>query len=147
MISCRRFCRVAVFAAALIIGGNLGFAEDEDVTLGAKRMAARIDTILKEQNPLHAAFRNAERAKALEQIVKQLEQQAPNSPDHLSALFNLALELLRAGEMEDSLRRLDEMRDLYAAAPGLATPGKLNASRTVEALDYLRIGEVENCFA
>src|SRR5687767_693210 len=147
MISYRRFCWLAVFAGGVIFRGINGFAEDEDLTLGAKRMGARIDAIKASQNPLHAAFRNEERAKALEEIVKEYEQQAPNTPDHLSALFNLALELLRAGEMEKSLERLEHMRDLYAAAPGLATPGKLNAARTVEALDYLRIGEVENCLS
>ena len=49
--------------------------------------------------------------------------------------------------MEDSLEHLEQIRDVYAAAPKLASPSRLNAERTIEALDYLRIGEVENCLS
>src|SRR3954470_20889076 len=104
MNSCRRFCWlvVGIIFAGIAVSGD--FAQNADFTLGAKRIAARIDTILAAQDPISAAFRNVERAEALKKIVAQLEKQAPNSPNHLSAVFNLALELLRAGEMEDSLQ-------------------------------------------
>jgi hypothetical protein len=122
-------------------------ADDPDVSAGSKKMAARIDAILAAQDPLGAAFRNPERAQALKNIVTRLEKESPNSADHASAVFQLSMELLRAGEMEQSLDELDEMRDIYASAPALATPAKLNSERFIEALDYLRIGEVENCLS
>src|SRR5947209_2157130 len=76
---------------------------DKDIAVGARKIAARIDAILATQDPLSAGFRNIERAEALKQLVARLEKEAPNSPNHLSALFSLALELLRAGDLEDSL--------------------------------------------
>jgi hypothetical protein len=142
--------RLGWFAAGLIlaiVAFTRVFAENVDFTLGSKRMAARIDAILASQNPLQTPFRNVERVAALRKVVAQLETQSPNSPNHLSALFNLSVELLRAGEMEDSLEHLEQIRDVYAAAPKLASPSRLNAERTIEALDYLRIGEVENCLS
>lgn len=147
MISSRRFCGVAVGIIFAAVVGNSNIAAEADFTLGAKRMGARIDAILAKQDPVQASFRNVERAAALRKVVAQLEQQQPNSPNHLSAVFNLAVELLRAGELEDSLEYLEQMRDIYAATPSLASPAKLNAARTVEALDYLRLGEVENCLS
>ena len=147
MRSCRRWGWVAVGIILTGVTFKSVVAQTPDFTAGAKRIAARIDTILAAQDPIKTGFRNVERAEALKKIVAQIEKQEPNSPNHLSAVFTLALELLRAGEMEESLEYLEEMRDIYAAAPHLASPGKLNSERTVEALDYLRIGEVENCLS
>src|SRR5829696_8996225 len=147
MRSCRRFCRAVVGICFAVVTCTKVLAEEPDFRLGSRKIAARIDAILAQQDPIQAPFRNVERAAALKRLVARIEQQEPNSPNHLSGVFNLALELLRAGEMEDSLEYLEQMRDIYAAAPTLVSPAKLNAARTIEALDYLRIGEVENCLS
>jgi hypothetical protein len=134
----------AVFAIATTLRI---FAQTNDIAAGSRKIAARIDAILATQNPITAGFRNVERAAALKEIVTRLEKEAPNSPNHLNALYQLALEELRSGDLEDSLDRLEEIRDVLAAAPTLASPTRLNSARTIEALDYLRIGEVENCLS
>ena len=105
MRSCRRWGWVAVGIILTGVTFKSVVAQTPDFTAGAKRIAARIDTILAAQDPIKTGFRNVERAEALKKIVAQIEKQEPNSPNHLSAVFTLALELLRAGEMEESLDR------------------------------------------
>src|SRR4051812_42627098 len=107
MSSCRRFAWVTMGLALASVAVTHVFAENDDFMQGSKRIAARIDAILATQDPIQAAFRNVERAAALRKIVTQLETEAPNSPNHVTAVFTLALELLRAGEMEESLEYLE----------------------------------------
>src|SRR5258706_13246588 len=99
MSSRRRFWRVAVGTIVVAVTVTQVFAEDPDFTLGSKKMAARIDAILSAQNPMQNPFRSVERAEMLKGIAARTAKEAPNSVEHVSSESQLALELLRAGEM------------------------------------------------
>src|SRR5437764_566947 len=95
-------------------------AEDPDFTAGAKKMAARIDAILRAQNPMRNTFRNVERAEILREAAAKAEKEAPNSFAHVSAESQLAVELLRSGEMEESLKAVQGVEKIYEAVPSFA---------------------------
>jgi hypothetical protein len=122
-------------------------AADADFTAGAKKIAARIDAILRAQNPMQNSFRNLERAEILRSAAARAEKEKPNSVAHVRTESQLAIELLRAGEMEESLEALQDVEKIYEAVPSYASGRNAGALKLLEAMDYLRIGEVQNCMS
>jgi len=134
---------VILFLSALSIC-NVVAAPSTNVTAGVRRMTARIDEILKVTDPMLDPYRNDERAEALK---KQAASAAPNSREQMMAVSQLIVDQLRAGDMEDSLKTIEELRQIYKTVPRYATPANVSSMLLAEALDYLRIGEVENCLS
>jgi hypothetical protein len=134
----------ALFIARLLCPVS---AAEADFREGSKKIAARIDEILRTQNPMRNPFRNTERVEMLRRFVAKIETEKPNSVPHVAAESQLAMELLRVGEMEESLKTIEKIRKIYEVAPQYAAGGNELGLIMIKALDYLRIGEVQNCFA
>ncbi len=79
------------------------------------------------------------------EIQKQQLAHITNLDAYLRLSADLSVNLLDSGQNEESLSLLDKMDELFRTnrlAPGEPT---LSWMRNVRALDWLRIGEVENC--
>src|SRR5688500_3666785 len=124
-----------------------GQAQKADSAAGANKTAGRLDAILQAQNPKSNPFRNTELVEVLPDMVTAANTDKRNSGSHVSAQAQLALELLRAVEMEDSLKTLDKLANIYRSAPKFASGNNIGAMTLLEAMNYFRIGEVQNCFA
>jgi hypothetical protein len=134
----------ALFIARLLCPVS---AAEADFREGSKKIAARIDEILRTQNPMQNPFRNTERVEMLRRFIAKTEAEKPNSVPHVAAESQLAMELLRVGEMEESLKTIEKVQKIYEVAPQYAAGGNELGLMMIKALDYLRIGEVQNCFA
>src|SRR5687768_3239414 len=145
MIFTQQFSRA--LCALLVATLPVYAADSADFRAGSKKIAARIDAILRAQNPMTNPFRNTERAGILRKAAEKAEKESPNSFDHVSAESQLAIELLRSGEMEESLKSLDKVEEICAVAPTFAGGGDAAALKLLEAVNYLRVGEVQHCFA
>src|SRR5947207_737223 len=106
----RRFCGMIVRGILVFAAVVRGWCADADFTAGTKKMAGRIDAILKAQDPMRNSFRSAERAAILREAAAKSQKEEPNSPRTASLVSQLAIEELRAGEMEDSLKALDDLQ-------------------------------------
>ncbi|MEE9291477.1 MAG: CRTAC1 family protein, partial [Acidobacteriota bacterium] len=106
---------------------------------GTRRMAARLDELIRNLNPINNQFLNAERAAFLRQAV----QKAPIPEQRIMLTTNLADEMLKMGKPEEAIELILPFLERPAFAPGEGP--SLNEVREFLTLGYLKLGEVENC--
>jgi hypothetical protein len=106
-------------------------------------MAARLQRIADQVNPMDNPFLSQERAQALEAVLRSTTD--PNQRE--VQLYHLAAELLNAGQNQEALHKFEELGRMAEARD----PRAFQRNRTVlelkQALCWMRIGEITNCLA
>lgn len=102
---------------------------------GTKKMAARLDEIIRSTKAEASPYMNREKAQAIRRLLKSTLD--PGTVLKLRAM--LARELLLAGDIGDALTQIRELHEL-------PLPQQFERQlRDLETLAYLRLGEQENC--
>lgn len=108
---------------------------------GTQKMAALLQKIAREADPMRNPFRSNERAVLTRKLLEQ--ETDPDKKIRLRA--ELSQQLLNAGRPEDALRENEGvemmLREQHVALDGKVLPDLLHA----RAMCYLRLGEQENC--
>jgi len=106
---------------------------------GARRMAARLDDILRDLDPTRNIFLNTARAERLQSDITSVADPG----EKIRGMTYLADELLKAGRVEEAIRIVEPLAD---PGPDLAphAPPQVQ-SREFLGLCYLRLGEQQNC--
>ncbi len=106
---------------------------------GVRRMAARLEELVRTLNPIDNQFLNAKRAAFLRKMIER----STNPAQKVVLTTNLADELLKSGKIQEAIDVIKPFLE-----PSLTTPGG-GPSRddVVEflVLCYMRLGELENC--
>ncbi len=108
---------------------------------GVRKMAERLQQIIRAEDPMNNPFRNRERAAILEEAVRKEKE-----PGLIwEKLPRLAEEQLNAGNPVgalESLRRFDELTITLKQGLG---PRQQQMLMHLQAVSYLRLGEQQNC--
>ncbi|MBI2192211.1 MAG: CRTAC1 family protein [Planctomycetes bacterium] len=128
-----------------------GPVPDPTAAPGTRRMAERLARIAREANPLTNLYDNRRRAAVYrQQLDAILRKSHPDPLSEVSARYDLAEELLRAGEIEEALTEFQEVfRQVQAGAsdhPWLKNPSFQAKLHARLAVCHLRFGEQSNCF-
>lgn len=110
---------------------------------GAKRIAALLQRINREGDPMRNAFRNAERA----ELLRASASQTTDVQSLLKIKVQLSDELLQAGDPGRALAELDSIESLLRTNNFPADAGLQQEMLMFRALCNLRTGELENCCA
>ncbi len=128
------------FAALLVACSNRAVNEALPCQAPAtKKMAALLDRLARDSDPLKNPFMNLERARAIGAALET----TLDPREYLSAQPKYAVELLNAGKTEEAIRELEKLRAFIAE-----DPQQIELRRQVAhnlAIAYLRLGEQENC--
>jgi VCBS repeat protein/ASPIC/UnbV protein len=108
-----------------------------------RRMAALLQKIRMDADPMQNAFRNTERISLLRAALAQ----ATDPQKKAVMMVQISDELLQAGQPMEALSEIDEMERLVQAN-GLPTEEQIQYKlMSFKALCHLRAGELENCCA
>jgi hypothetical protein len=128
-------------AVALALQGHTAEPGSDRVRPGTRKMADRLQRIIRTEDPMSNLFRNRERAAILEAAIEQEK----NPGLVWEKLPKLADEQLRAGRplaALDSYRKFDE---LTAALKQRMDSRQVKLLMHEKAICYLRLGEQQNC--
>lgn len=118
-------------------------AAKEYRTPGTIKMAALLERLVQETDPMQNNFLNAERVQMLEQALKTTTD--PNQLINLKPLY--AIELLRLGNSEAALKEFASFKE-YAKANNVNMGAQNeNMLENLVAVTQLRIGEQDNCIS
>jgi FG-GAP-like repeat/ASPIC and UnbV len=145
----RLICLLALFSS---VGLASGAAKDTNVAYSAastRRMAERLQELLRASNPMSNQFLNSLRVEIME---KQLPAvlSLPPTPENLTRRFQVqskyAIELLNAGKTDKAIDQFEQV-EKFLLDNGGYEPQLKNWLRPYLATAYLRLGEQENCLA
>jgi hypothetical protein len=132
-----------LFSTALLLSyGALTSASTSKAyqSAGTKKMAARLDEIIRSTRIEESPYMNREKAQAIQRLLRSTLDQRVG----LKLRVRLVQELLLAGDTEDALKQLRDIRDI--ASNGVTFSREFERQmQDLETLAYLRLGEQENC--
>ena len=108
---------------------------------GTRRMAARLDELIRNQDPMQNPYLSARTAERL----RELASQAKTAKDRMRLLSQCASELLKAGKTEEAVAIAESLLRPKPEEAADAPPAAV--IRAFLGLCYLRLGEQENCIA
>jgi hypothetical protein len=132
--------------------GSLNRAAENDGACQAastRGMAERLQKTLRESNVMITSFLNSRRVEILQ---RQLDPvlALPPTPENLTRLVQTqsrhAIEWLNAGKTEKAVQQFEQLQKLVIEN-GAYDAERKNWLRPYPATAYLRLGELENCFA
>jgi hypothetical protein len=110
---------------------------------GTRRMAERLQALLRDVPPEQNIFRNVERVESLRG--RLAESRDPQT--FLDLQPKLAEELINAGRPEEALKELETLRQFAEKHYGFLPSHPMTFLRRASAVAWLRVGEQENCLA
>jgi hypothetical protein len=135
-----------LFYLWILLGTRLGFSADAQPDPrgpGTIRMAARLDQLASQANPVNNIFLNAERAKMLRSEVARA-----TDPQQLQTLrYSLASELLDSGQNTEALQEFEGVEQTLKQTNAEIHRRNWARLKYKEALCWIRIGEITNCLA
>ena len=108
---------------------------------GTKKMAALLEQIFRENDWKADPNKPAERVP----YYKSLLQRKLSMPDEFQVRLEMAREMLRAGNSEDAIQALEELRRISRERGFVPPPEAQHQLGEWLGLSYLRLGEQENC--
>jgi hypothetical protein len=131
------FATALLFSYGALTSASTSKAYQSD---GSKKMAARLDEIIRSTRIEESPYMNREKAQAIQRLLRSTLDQRVG----LKLRVRLVQELLLAGDTEDALKQLRDIRD--TASNGVAFSREFDRQmQDLETLAYLRLGEQENC--
>jgi hypothetical protein len=126
--------------AAAIAGGPAPAAGPAEST---RRMAALLQKITREADPLRNPFRSAEQVALLRGIAAKI-----TDPKELIRIkISIAQQVLQSGKPDEALKENEEIEQMMTANGVAMDDQVLPELLTAKALCFLRMGEQENCCA
>lgn len=112
-------------------------------------MAARLEQLAREANPLKNPFLNRRASQLFGQQLAELLASSPTNraPAVTSLRYRYALELLNAGETRPSLREFEALQAHLSASGQQLSPKQEDLIREAIIVAWLRLGEQDNCQA
>jgi hypothetical protein len=110
---------------------------------GTRAMAARLEKIAQESDPMENLFLNHQRA----ELFRKKRSEAVAPAQQVDAQIRMALEYLFAGETETAIRELSATGPLLEALPQADRPEMSWMLKRFLGLAYMRLGEQDNCVA
>ena len=106
-----------------------------------RRMAERLETVVRNTDPARNPYDNVRRVR----LIRERLAQARGARQKIDLTAETATALLYAGQTNESLRTLLDLRKLSAGHPDLVRRDARTRIREFFGLAYLRLGEQENC--
>ena len=134
--------RLLLFVAFLCLAITSAMAAADNRKPGTVKMAATLQRVAAQVNPMGNPFLNRERVAAMRAAMAANTNMA-SSPE---MLFRFAAELLNAGENEEALAVFSRIEALGQRAGGWNAENEINVGLN-RALCYLRMAEQRNCLS
>jgi hypothetical protein len=108
-----------------------------------RRMAALLEKITREADPLRNPFRSAEQVR----LLRAMEAQVSDPKELLGLKIKIAQQVLQSGDPDGALKENEQIEELMKENNIPLDDQLLPELLTAKALCYLRMGEQENCCA
>ncbi len=134
---------VALLGAIACVAGRAARGQEKKFyqSPGAKKMAALLDQIFRDEDWKTDPNKDSERAEYYQQILRA----KPDLRNELKIRQALAECLLRAGDSAGAVEQLEKIRSLSTEHGLILNPSFERDVRDSLAIAYLRLGEQENC--
>jgi hypothetical protein len=139
----RGWIGTAAFAAAAFAAGAVPPPAGPPQPPGTQRMVELLQRVERESDPLRNPYLNRQRVA----LMRRGAAESPAKWSHPNMRFQLAAELLFAGDTEAAIEQIESI-EVYVRETGVALAGdNARQLRDLKAIAYFRLAEQENCCA
>jgi hypothetical protein len=128
---------------AAAAGGAAGSTAAPAQPAGTQRMVELLQRVAREADPLKNPYLNTQRVA----MMRRAAAENPAKWSHPNMRFQLAAELLFAGESEASLQQIEAIEQYVRETKATLRPEDARQLRDLKAIALFRIAEQENCCA